>query len=153
MRKTLIIGLLCGAAFSGTASAQSEREILKDEKAVAAQQVQLDDARDRGNAGDIHKASDQLNGARQELREDRSDQQTSRYQAPYRNWSQSTPAVGSQLRSKFYGTRYVISNPEHYQLGSVASDQRWIRYGDDILLVNVRNGRVEQVSATRYRDL
>jgi len=153
MRNKLTIGLLCSVAFSGAASAQSEREILKDEKAVAAQQVQLDDAKDRGNAGDVRKASDQLDGARQELREDRSDQLTSRYQSPYRNWSQSTPAVGSQLRSKFYGTRYVISNPEHYQLATVASDQRWIRYGDDILLVNVRNGRVEGVSPTRYRDL
>lgn len=153
MRNTLIIGLLCSAAFSGAANAQSEREILKDEKAVAAQQAQLDDAKDRGNSGDIHKASEQLDGARQELKEDRGDQQTSRYQAPYRNWSQSTPAVGSQLRSKFYGIQYVISNPEHYQLGAIASDQRWIRYGDDILLVNVRSGRVEGVSPTHYRDL
>jgi len=153
MKNLFVVGLLCTVAFAGIASAQSEREIRKDEKAVEAQQAQLEDAKDRGNSAAIQEATEDLKGARQELREDRSDQQTSRYQAPYRNWSQSTPLVGTQLRSKFYGTRYVISNPEHYQLGSIESDQRWIRYGDDILLVNVRSGRVAEVSPTRYRDM
>jgi Ni/Co efflux regulator RcnB len=61
--------------------------------------------------------------------------------------------MGSRLRPKFYGTRYVISNPEAYQLGSLARNQRWIRYGDDVLLVNIRSGRVAAVFPRRYRDM
>lgn len=153
MRKLLIIGFLSSVAFSSAANAQSEREIRKDEKAVAVQQEQLVEAQDRGNTVEIEKARAELHGAHQELREDRRDQRTSQYKPPYRDWSQSTPALGSNLRPKFYGKRYVISNTNHYSLSPVARDQRWIRYGDDILLVNVRSGRVDEVLPRRYRDM
>lgn len=153
MRNIFAIMFLSSIAFASTASAQSEREIRKDERALQVQQDNLDEARDRGRPGAIQQAREDLRDARQELREDRRDQQTSRYEAPYRNWSQSTPAKGTRLRPKFYGTRYVISNPDHYNLGSIARDQRWIRYGDDVLLVNIRSGRVAEVLPRRYRDM
>jgi Ni/Co efflux regulator RcnB len=37
-----------------------------------------------------------------------------------------------------------------YRLRPATRNQRWIRYGNDILLVNVRNGRVLQVIRNRY---
>ena len=153
MRNALLIGISASIAFVSAANAQSEREIRKDQRAVEAHQVELEEARSRGHQGDIQEAREDLRGARQELREDRRHQQASRYEAPYRNWSQSTPAVGTRLRSKFYGTRYAISNPHHYRLGTAARGQRWIRYGDDVLLVNVRSGRVAEVLPRRYRDM
>lgn len=153
MRKFSLITLSAFAALSSGAFAQSEREIRKDERNVQAQSEDLRDARDRGNRAEIQEAREDLRGARQELREDRRDQRTSIYVSPYRNWSQSTPEQGSRLRSRFYGSRYVISNLGDYGLSPVARNQRWVRYGDDILLVNVRSGRVMEVMPKRYRDM
>jgi Ni/Co efflux regulator RcnB len=141
------------AALSSTAVAQSEREIRKDERVVQEQREDLRNAQDRGNRADIQEAREDLRGARQELREDRRDQRTSMYVSPYRNWSQSTPDQGSKLRPKFYGPRYVISNLSDYGLSPVTGNQRWVRYGDDILLVNVRSGRVIDVMPQRYREM
>jgi len=152
--KTLIIaGILCSVAITGAASAQSEREIRSDQRSVQQHQTELDDARDRNDKRAMQEANEDLRGARQELREDRRDQETSQYVAPYRHWSQSTPAVGTHLRHKFYGRRYVISNPDHYGLGEIAENQRWIRYGDDVLLMNVREGLVVEVMPRRYRAM
>jgi Ni/Co efflux regulator RcnB len=153
MTRFIVAGLMASVALSGVASAQSEREIRKDQRSVEAKREQLVDAQDRGNRKDIQEAREDLRGAREELREDRRDQRTSRYEPPYRNWSQSTPAMGTRLRPKFYGPRYVISDPQASRLGSVARNQRWIRYGDDLLLVNIRSGRVAQVLPRRYRDM
>jgi Ni/Co efflux regulator RcnB len=41
-------------------------------------------------------------------------------------------------------------NPGQYRLRPGARNQRWIRYGNDLLLVNVRNGRVLQAVRSRY---
>jgi Ni/Co efflux regulator RcnB len=153
MNRFIVAGLLASVAFSGAASAQSEREIRKDQRSVEAKREQLVDAQDRSNPKDIQEAREDLEDARQELREDRRDQRTSRYEPPYRDWSQSTPAMGTRLRPKFYGRRYVISNPQAYRLGAVARNQRWIRYGDDVVLVNIRSGRVAQVFPRRYRGM
>lgn len=153
MKKLTAITLSVCAALSTAAFAQSEREIRKDERKVQEQTEDLRNAQDRGNRADIREAREDLRGARQELREDRRDQRTSMYVSPYRNWSQSTPDQGSRLRSKFYASRYVISNLDDYGLSPVARNQRWVRYGDDILLVNVRSGRVMQVMPNRYREM
>jgi Ni/Co efflux regulator RcnB len=153
MRYLTTITISALAALSSAAFAQSEREIRKDERRVQEQSEDLRNAQDRGSRADIEEAREDLRGARQELREDRRDQRTSMYVSPYRNWSQSTPDQGSRLRSKFYGSRYVISNLGDYGLSPVGRNQRGVRYGDDILLVNVRSGRVMQVMPNRYREI
>ena len=55
-----------------------------------------------------------------------------------------------QLSPGFYLSRYFIAGPYPYQLRPAGRFQRWIRYGDDLLLVNVRTGRVIQVIHNRY---
>jgi Ni/Co efflux regulator RcnB len=144
---------MVGIALSSSAFAQSAREIRKDERAVQAHQEKLRDAQDRGRQSDIREAREDLRGARQELREDRRDQRRSAYVSPYRNWRYSSLSEGSRLRSGFYGSRYTISNPAAHGLHHVARNQRWVRYGDDIVLVNVRSGRVLQVMPNRYWDM
>ena len=37
-----------------------------------------------------------------------------------------------------------------FQLRAPGHYQRWVRYGDDLLLVNLRTGRVLQVVHNRY---
>ena len=53
--------------------------------------------------------------------------------------------VGYRLQPAFYGSRYYISDYGSYNLRAPGRWQRWVRYGDDLLLVNVRTGRVLQV--------
>jgi len=72
------------------------------------------------------------------------------YAAPVRNWSYRPVTVGFRLQPSFYGSRYFVSNYSAYQLRAPGRYQRWIRYGDDLLLVNVRTGRVLQVIHNRY---
>lgn len=157
MRKIFLIGLMASIAVPSVASAQSSGEIRRDRQNVQDERQELREARRYGDPRDIRKEREDLREARQELREDRRearedrwDRRRSQYVAPYRNWRYSAVRPGSQLRPAFYGSRYLIANPGRYHLRPAARNQRWIRYGKDLLLVNVRNGRVIQVANGRY---
>ena len=54
-------------------------------------------------------------------------------------------AVGYRLQPAYYGSRYVIADPYRYRLPRATGVNRWVRYGNDVLLVNSRNGRVVTV--------
>jgi Ni/Co efflux regulator RcnB len=70
----------------------------------------------------------------------------SAYVAPVRNWSYRPVTVGYQLQPSFYGSRYYISDYGAYHLQAPRNRYlQWIRYGNDLLLVNIRTGRVLQV--------
>lgn len=150
MRKFIILGLMAAVAVPAAAPAQSRAEIRRDRQEVREQREDLRDARRYGDRRDIREERRELREARQELREDRRDRRRSQYVAPYRDWRYSTLRPGYQLRPGFYSSRYYISDPSYYRLRPAARNQRWIRYGDDLLLVNVRNGRVLQVIRNRY---
>ena len=149
MRKLILLSLMTAVAIPGSALAQSRGEIRRDREEVREQRDDLRDARARGDRGDVREERRDLREARQELREDRQNRRRSQYVAPYRDWRYSTVRPGYQLRSGFYSSRYHI-NPGQYRLRAAARNQQWIRYGDDLLLVNVRNGRVLQVVRNRY---
>lgn len=72
------------------------------------------------------------------------------YVAPYRNWRYRPVTVGYRLEPAFYGSRYYITDYGAYRLHAPGRWQRWIRYGDDLVLVNVRTGRVLDVVHYRY---
>jgi Ni/Co efflux regulator RcnB len=103
----------------------------------------------RHDRHEVQEARRDLREAKRELREDRRDRRRSQYVAPYRGWTYRAIAPGAQLRSGFYSDRYLV-DPARYRLRPVGRYQRWIRYGDDLLLVNVRTGRVIQVLRNRY---
>jgi Ni/Co efflux regulator RcnB len=69
----------------------------------------------------------------------------SAYFAPIRNWSYRPVNVGYRLQPAFYGSRYYLSDYGAYHVRAPGRWQRWIRYGNDLLLVNIRTGRVLQV--------
>ena len=148
MRKLILLGLMAAVAAPTAASAQSRAEIRHDRREVREQRQDLRDARRFGDRQDIRRERRDVREARRELREDRQDRR--QYVAPYRNWSYSTLRPGYQLRSRFYSSRYVVANPGYYRLRPATGFQRWIRYGDDLLLVNIRTGRVLQVVRNRY---
>ena len=68
-----------------------------------------------------------------------------RYYSPYRNRSYSRLSIGLFLGSGYYGSRYWINDPWYYRLPPAYGAYRWVRYYDDVLLIDLRNGRVVDV--------
>ena len=58
------------------------------------------------------------------------------------------PVIGFRFDPIFFSSRYWIANPWMYRLPPASPGLRWIRYGNDAVLVNMRTGRVVQV----FRD-
>ena len=68
-----------------------------------------------------------------------------RYYSPYRNRSYSRFTIGLTLGSGYYGSRYWINNPSYYRLPPAYGNYRWVRYYDDVLLVDIYTGYVADV--------
>ena len=68
-----------------------------------------------------------------------------RYYSPYRNYSYRRLGIGLFLDNGFYGNRYWISDPWQYRLPAVYGPYRWVRYYDDVLLVDIYTGEVVDV--------
>ncbi|WP_334182334.1 RcnB family protein [Novosphingobium sp.] len=67
------------------------------------------------------------------------------YYAPYRGYSYRRLSIGFSLGSLFYGSNYWINDPWEYRLPPVYGPYRWVRYYDDVLLVDVYSGEVVDV--------
>lgn len=92
--------------------------------------------------------------ARQDNREDwqrwrdshRNNYRRGNWRAPFRYRSFN---VGVVAPRSYWGPRYYVDNWSHYRLPRPAyRNYRYVRHYDDLLLINVRNGRVIRV----YRD-
>lgn len=68
-----------------------------------------------------------------------------RYYSPYRNRSYSRLSIGLFLGSGYYGSSYWINDPSYYRLPPAYGSYRWVRYYDDVLLIDLRSGRVVDV--------
>lgn len=68
-----------------------------------------------------------------------------RYYSPYRGHRYNRINIGFYLGSSFYGSRYWINDPWYYRLPDAYGPYRWVRYYDDVLLIDIRNGRVVDV--------
>lgn len=68
-----------------------------------------------------------------------------RYYAPYRGYNYSRLSIGIFLNSGFYGSTYWINDPWSYRLPPAYAGYRWIRYYDDVLLVDTYTGEVVDV--------
>jgi Ni/Co efflux regulator RcnB len=146
-----LLGLMAVTALPATAmpsaaSAQSRGEIRRDRQELREDRRELrEDQRGGESAREIRHDRREVMRDRREVRRDRV-----AYVAPYRGWTYRTVTPGYRLQSGFYGSRYTISNYGTYRLRAPGMNQRWIRYGDDLVLVNIRNGRVLQVIRNRY---
>jgi Ni/Co efflux regulator RcnB len=127
MRKFILIGLMTAMAMPGAALAAPH---------------------DNNRHRSVETRHDVRHDNRQEAR--RHNRGWTAYAAPVRNWRYRPVTVGYQLPQSFFGSRYYVSNYTAYQVRAPGRNQRWIRYGDDLLLVNIRSGRVLQVLHNRY---
>lgn len=127
MRKLILLGLMAASAIPGVANAQSRDEVRRDRQELR---------------GDLHEL-------RRDTREWRRDHRGS-YVAPYGSWRYRPVTVGYQMRPAFWGNRYVVNDYGRWNLAALRMNQRWARYGDDLLLVNTRSGRVVRVIDDRF---
>lgn len=70
-----------------------------------------------------------------------------RYIAPYRGWRYRPLRPGDRLQRGFLRPRYVLVDPRLHGLPFARAKQRWIRYGDDLVLVEFGSRRVVRVAA------
>jgi Ni/Co efflux regulator RcnB len=143
MRKLIILGLIAATAMPGAVMAQSRGEVRDSARDLRQEQRELRDAERYGSRHDVREQRRDVRDARQELREDWRDYRRSHWRAPFRynRWE-----AGSQLRPSYYSSRYYISDPYRYRLPRPNNPNlRWVRHYNDVLLVNVRSGRVMEV--------
>ena len=67
------------------------------------------------------------------------------YNAPYGGYSYSRLGIGVFLGSPWYGDNYWINDPWDYRLPDAYGPYRWIRYYDDVMLVDTNTGEVVDV--------
>jgi len=75
----------------------------------------------------------------------RSTYRIGRYYSPYYGYNYRRLSIGFTLGSMFYSNRYWIDDPYMYRLPPVYGPYRWVRYYDDVLLVNIYSGEVVDV--------
>lgn len=154
MRTLFLTTLIAAVALPAAAFAQTP-ELRRDRQDVRQQQQDLRHAQMYGNRHDVRDAREDLRDARREQREDWRDYRRHnrdvfrgpRYVGP-RGYRYRVLAPGYRLSPAYYSARYVIADPYRYRLPRPNGVERWIRYGNDVLLVNTRTGRV----VTVYRD-
>lgn len=150
MRKIIIMALMAATAIPTAASAQSYGEVRRSERDLRQEQRELRQAQRYGDRRDIREERRDVRNARQEVREDWRDYRQSHrnvyargnWRAPFRyqQWR-----VGAQIAPTYYGSRYYINDFGRYRLPPPGRNLRYVRHYDDVLLVNVRTGRVAQV--------
>lgn len=151
MRKLILAGLMAATLMPAMAIAQ-DGELRRDRQDIRDQRQDLRDARREGDRRDVREQRRDVREARQEYREDWRDYRRSNgdvfrgpaYVGP-RGWRYRPVTEGYRLERGFYGQRYWIADPYRYRLPAAVGPTRWVRYGNDVLLVNLRTGRVMTV--------
>lgn len=152
MRKILLAALAATALVPSIAIAQTAGEVRRDQREVARDQREVN--RDLAR-GDYREAREDARETRRDRRETQRDwrdyRQTHRrdftrpaYVAP-RGYRYRPVAIGATLNRSFWSSRYRIGNYNTYRLPYPGRNRMYVRYGNDVLLINARNGRVIRV--------
>jgi Ni/Co efflux regulator RcnB len=149
--------ILPSAAFAQNA------ELRRDRQDVRQEQRDVQRAHRSGDPRRIQQEHRELQGARQELREDRRDYRRDDWRS-YRNTNRNVYARGNwnanfryqsfnrggRISNSYYAPRYYINDYARYRLPRPGYNQRWVRHYNDVLLVDVRGGRVIDVIHNFY---
>lgn len=152
MRKLILASALAATLMPAAAMAQSYGEVRHDRQDVRQDQRELDRANARGDRHDIREARQDIRNDRRETREDWRDYRRAHpdvyrgggYVGPRAGWRYRPVGVGYRFEPAYYGQRYWV-DPVRYRLPPAVGGQRWVRYGNDVVLVDVRSGRVMNV--------
>lgn len=67
------------------------------------------------------------------------------YYAPYRNWGYRRFSIGFFLEPLFFDQRYWIGDPYDYRLPPAPPGTQWVRYYNDVVLVDIYSGEIVDV--------
>lgn len=149
MRKVLLIAIMAATVLPTMATAQT-RELARDRREIREEQRELRRARHYGDRHDVREERRDLRDARREYREDwREYRRKHRHLYARGDWRSHHRyhafRPGARIERGYYGQRHVIADPWRYRLPRVRAHMRWVRHYDDVLLVNMRTGRLVEV--------
>ena len=152
MRKFIIAALAATTLLPVAAQAQSYGEVRRDQREVRESRRELRDAQRYGDRGDVREARRELREDRQELREDWRDYRRSNgnafrrgaYRGP-QGYRYRAVTPGYRFAPSYYGRPYWVDHRSYRLAAPRYGYQRWVRYGNDVVLVDTRSGRVVQV--------
>lgn len=150
MKKTLLIAAATLATLSPVALQAQTRELDRDRREIREEQRELRDAQRYGDRRDVREERRDVRQAQREYREDWRDYRernrnvfrASRFNAPFRYRAFND---GAWLQRSYYSPRFYLNNYGYYRLPAPGRNLRYIRHYNDVLLVNVRSGRVVRV--------
>lgn len=149
--KFLTAGLIAAMMVPVMAQAQT-REIRNDRKELREEKRDLRHAQRYGDRGDVRDARHDVRDARKDLRESqrdwRRDARYQNYRAPFRYQSFR---VGSTLRSSYYAPAYRPAWDSRWGVPRANRNLTYVRHYNDLLLVNVRSGKVIRVYRNHFR--
>lgn len=167
MRKLILSAAMAATALTGvplsmTANAQEWRQERREER--------RDDRQDVREAGrDVREERRELReayreGDRRDIREERRDvaRAEHRYSRELHDYRRDNPRVysrgnwsapyryrhwdrGVRVDRVYYAPRYYVNDPWRYRLPHAPGYARWVRHYDDVLLIDLRSGRVIDV--------
>jgi Ni/Co efflux regulator RcnB len=157
MKRAMILNALIAATLAPVAAqaGTSRGELRRDAREIREERQDLRQAKRYGDRGDIRDARGEVREAKQEYREDWRDYRKrnhsvfrpARFNAPFRYNSFN---IGIRLSPQYYGSRYYVNNYGAYRLPAPGYNLRYVRHYNDVLLVNVRTGRVVNVYRNFY---
>ena len=163
MRKLIIAGLMAATFSPAAAWADPPREHRQDirdaRRDVREERRELRQAERRGDRKDIREERRDVRDAQRDLRREQHQSRADwrSYRERNRNVYRMPAYAGPQgyryravnrgyrLERPYYVQRYWIADPYRYRLPQARGHERWVRYGNDVLLVDTRNGRVRDV--------
>jgi Ni/Co efflux regulator RcnB len=157
MKRAIILSAVIAATLAPVAAqaGTSRGELRRDSREIREEKQDLRQAKRYGNHGDVRDARGEVHEAKQEYREDWRDYRThnrnafhpASFSAPFRY---NTFNIGIRLNPQYYGSRYYVNNYSTYRLPVPGYGLRYVRHYNDVLLVNVRTGRVVDVYRNFY---
>lgn len=100
----------------------------------------------------IGKSQPQVRDARYAARNDQRDwRRDSRYQSWRAPFAYQSFRAGSTLRSSYYAPGYRLNWDSRWGVPRAGRNMTYVRHYDDLLLVNVRTGKVAQVYRNHFR--
>lgn len=150
MRKVMFIALMAATVLPGTAVMAQTRELYRDRQDIREEQRELRQAQRYGDRDDVREERRDVREAHREYREDWREYRK-QHRDVYRRgeWRSSyryrSFRPGVRIEHGYWAPRYVIANPWRYRLPPARGNLRWVRHYDDVLLVNIRTGRVVEV--------
>ena len=139
MRSMVFAAVAASLLAPSIASAQSAREVRHDQREVR---------RDIRH-GNYREAREDRREMREDWRDYRRAHRNVYHRPAYtgpRGYRYRPVSVGYRFAPSYYGRNYWVNDWATYRLARPGAYQRWVRYGNDVVLVDTRTGRVIAVN-------